>query len=209
MIARLKGVLLEKQAPHLLVDVQGVGYELQAPMTTFYQLPTVGEELILYTHFSVSETSQQLFGFARKSDRELFRTLIKVNGVGPKMAVSILSGMEADVIARCVREDNAAALVKVQGVGKKTAERLIIELRDKLADWQTDSAPLSEMEAASQPAPSGPSSKELIAEAESALISLGYKPAEATRAVARAASKIEFSSSEELIRLALRGMVPA
>ena len=116
---------------------------------------------------------------------------------------------EAEVIARCVREDNAAALVKVPGVGKKTAERLIIELRDKLSDWHTDGAPLSELEAASQPAPSGPSSKELIAEAESALIALGYKPAEATRSVARAASNVEFSSSEELIRLALRGMVPA
>lgn len=209
MIGRLKGVLLEKQAPHLLVDVQGVGYEVQAPMTTFYHLGNLGDEVVLHTHFAVSETSQQLFGFVRRSDRELFRTLIKVNGVGPKMAVSILSGMEADAIARCVIEDNTAALVKVPGVGKKTAERLIVELRDKVADWQIDEAPLGAMEAASQPAPQGPSAKELMAEAESALISLGYKPAEASKAIARAAEGVDISSSEELIRMALRGMVPA
>jgi len=208
MIGRLTGKLLEKQAPFLLVDVQGVAYEVQAPMTTFYQLGSLGDEVVLHTHFAVSETSQQLFGFARLSDRTLFRTLIKVNGVGPKMAISILSGMEAETIARCVMEDNTAALVKVPGVGKKTAERLIIELRDKVSEWQSTGAGLSEMEAASQPVSQAPSSKDKMAEAESALISLGYKPAEASKAISRVMKQLgdEAGSSEELIRMALRGM---
>ena len=209
MIGRLQGTLLEKQAPFLLLDVQGVGYEVQAPMTTFYQLGNVGENVVLHTHFAVSETSQQLFGFARRSDRKLFRTLIKVNGVGPKMAISILSGMEADAIARCVMDDNTAALVKVPGVGKKTAERLIIELRDKLKDWQLDGGELDAMAAASQARSPEPSSQDLMAEAESALISLGYKPAEASKAIARAAKLDQMDSSEALIRAALRGMLPA
>ncbi len=209
MIGRLQGTLLEKQAPFLLVDVQGVGYEVQSPMTTFYQLGSVGDEVVLHTHFAVSETSQQLFGFARRSDRKLFRTLIKVNGVGPKMAIAILSGMEADAIARCVMDDNTAALVKVPGVGKKTAERLIIELRDKLKDWQTEGGELEAMAAASQPRSLEPSSQDLMAEAESALIALGYKPAEASKAIARAAKLEQMDSSEALIRAALRGMLPA
>jgi Holliday junction DNA helicase RuvA len=209
MIGRLQGTLLEKQAPFLLLDVQGVGYEVQAPMTTFYQMGNVGENVVLHTHFAVSETAQQLFGFARRSDRKLFRTLIKVNGVGPKMAISILSGMEADAIARCVMDDNTAALVKVPGVGKKTAERLIIELRDKLKDWQLDGGELDAMAAASQARSPEPSSQDLMAEAESALISLGYKPAEASKAIARAAKLDQMDSSEALIRAALRGMLPA
>lgn len=209
MIGRLKGTLLHKQAPQLLVDVQGVGYEVQAPMSTFYQLGAVGDTVVLHTHFAVSETSQQLFGFAQLADRELFRTLIKVNGVGPKMAVGILSGMEANVLARCVQEDNTAALVKVPGVGKKTAERLIIELRDKLKDWTAGDSPLGAMEAASSPATQGPSANDMAAEAESALIGLGYKPAEASKAVSRAAKDIEPASSEDLIRAALKSMLPS
>ncbi len=206
MIARLRGLLLEKNMPHLLLEVQGVGYELQAPMSTFFRLPDIDSEVILHTHLAVSETAQQLYGFIDKRDRELFRTLIKVSGVGPKMAIAILSGMEADDIARCVMEDNSAALVKVPGVGKKTAERLIIELRDKLKNWQSSAAPLAEMEAASQPQAVVVDHSD---EAESALIALGYKPAEASRAIARVNKDGTASSSEELIRLALRSMIPA
>ena len=205
MIGRLKGTLLEKQPPLLLLDVNGVGYEVQAPMTTFYKLPMLGETAILHIHFSVSENAQQLFGFCDKQERELFRTLIKVSGVGPKMAVAILSGMEAESFVRCVMEDNVAALVKVPGVGKKTAERLIIELRDKLKNWQLQAQPLTEMEAAT---PQAHNVANILEEAESALISLGYKPAEASRVVAKALKTNDVNSSEELIRVSLRSMLP-
>ncbi len=205
MIGRLKGTLLEKQPPLLLLDVNGVGYEVQAPMTTFYKLPMLGEAAILHIHFSVSENAQQLFGFCDKQERELFRTLIKVSGVGPKMAVAILSGMEAESFVRCVMEDNVAALVKVPGVGKKTAERLIIELRDKLKNWQLQAQPLTEMEAAT---PQAHNVANILEEAESALISLGYKPAEASRVVAKALKTNDVNSSEELIRVSLRSMLP-
>tara|TARA_B100000809_G_scaffold205059_1_gene206640 strand:- start:281 stop:901 length:621 start_codon:yes stop_codon:yes gene_type:complete len=206
MIGRLKGTLLEKQPPLLLLDVNGVGYEVQAPMTTFYKLPMLGETATLHIHFSVSENAQQLFGFCDKQERELFRTLIKVSGVGPKMAVAILSGMETESFVRCVMEDNVSALVKVPGVGKKTAERLIIELRDKLKNWQLQSQPLTEMEAAT---PQAHNVANILEEAESALISLGYKPAEASRVVAKALKANEVDSSEELIRVSLRSMLPA
>lgn len=205
MIGRLKGVLLEKQAPHLLIDVQGVGYDVLAPMTTFYHLPDVGAEVVLHTHLSVSETAQQLFGFYQKDDRGLFRQLIKVSGVGPKMALAILSGMETSAFVRCVMDDNTAALVKVPGVGKKTAERLIIEMRDKLKAWEfsPDTASLQNAAVSQKAAANG-----FIAEAESALVSLGYKPTEASRAVSAVLDEHEVQRSEELIRLALRAMLP-
>ncbi len=205
MIGRLKGFLLEKEPPHLLVDVQGVGYDLLAPMTSFYQLPDVGEEVVLHTHFAVSETSQQLYAFHDKEDRQLFRQLIKVSGVGPKMALAILSGMEATMFVRCVMEDNTAALVKVPGVGKKTAERLIIEMRDKLKSWEfsTDALPTD----GGVVLPTA-GNKNFIAEAESALVSLGYKPVEASRAVSAVLDEHEVQRSEDLIRLALRAMLP-
>jgi len=205
MIGRLKGFLLEKEPPHLLVDVQGVGYDLLAPMTSFYQLPDVGEEVVLYTHFAVSETSQQLYAFHDKQDRQLFRQLIKVSGVGPKMALAILSGMEAMIFVRCVMEDNTAALVKVPGVGKKTAERLIIEMRDKLKSWEFPAGQLPEDGSAVLPVAGN---KSFIAEAESALVSLGYKPVEASRAVSAVLDEHEVQRSEDLIRLALRAMLP-
>jgi len=205
MIGRIAGKLLEKQSPWLLVDVGGVAYEMQVPMTSIYRLGDVGTEVVLHTHVAVSETSQQLFGFAQKSDRELFRILIKINGVGPKMALAIMSGMEASDLVRCVMEDNAAALVKVPGVGKKTAERLLIELRDKLKNWEMPTLPLAELEAASAPKVAAASAEE----AESALISLGYKPTEATKMVAAVVKKYaaDISSSEDLIRLSLKSMV--
>ncbi|WNO08116.1 Holliday junction branch migration protein RuvA [Teredinibacter sp. KSP-S5-2] len=206
MIGFLSGTLIEKLAPWLLVDVNGVGYEVQSPMTTFFQLPAAGESVTLYTHFSVSENAQQLFGFINKKDRELFRLLIKINGVGPKMAVGIMS-METTDFVRCVMQDNVSALVKVPGVGKKTAERLIIEMRDKLKGWGE----------AAEPAQAGIINIEhnnpldpntLIADAEAALVALGYKPTDAAKVVASSYTS-DVQTSEELIRLALRSMLPA
>jgi Holliday junction DNA helicase RuvA len=205
MIGRLRGILIEKQPPYLLLDVAGVGYELQAPMTTFYRLPALGAEVILHTHLSITENLHQLFGFIDQRDRSLFRTLIKVNGVGPKLAVAILSGMESDDIARCVRDDNTAALTKVPGIGKKTAERLVIELRDRLKTWDL---PQGDAFAHSENLPRAPAN-DVYAEAESALIALGYKPADASKMIAVAARQQPEARSEELIRLALRSMASA
>ncbi|WP_027329514.1 Holliday junction branch migration protein RuvA [Marinimicrobium agarilyticum] len=202
MIGRLRGTLLEKQPPYLLIDVGGVGYEVQAPMTTFYRLPERGDEVTLHTHLAVSETAHQLFGFAQERDRRLFRTLIKVSGVGPKMAIAILSGMEADDVARCVREDKVNALTKVPGVGKKTAERLVIELRDRLKGWETPREDLAG-DLLPEPAPGREDHQE---EAESALIALGYKPTEAARMISAAARQTPAAGSQELIRLALRAL---
>ena len=206
MIGRLTGTLLDKQPPLLLLDVMGVGYEIQAPMTTFYHLPVEGEVVVLHTHFSVSENAQQLFGFYDKSERELFRTLIKVSGVGPKMAIAILSGMEAERFVHCIMHDDVSALVKVPGVGKKTAERLMIELRDKLKDWQLANQPLTDMEAAT---PQVHNHNTMLDEAESALVALGYKPTEATKVVAMALKNNSVSCSEQLIRVSLRSMLPS
>jgi Holliday junction DNA helicase RuvA len=200
VIGRLSGILIEKQAPFLLIDVNGVGYEVQAPMTSFYPLPEVGAQIVLHTHLSISENAHQLFAFYTKEERLLFRTLIKVSGVGPKMALAILSGMAADDFVRCVKEGDVAALVKVPGVGKKTAERLIIEVKDRLSDW--DSTP-SDNESTTDSMFNGPSS-DIIADAESALIALGYKPTQAAQMIS-AAQKIEsVTNSEALIRLALK-----
>jgi holliday junction DNA helicase RuvA len=204
MIGRLRGTLIEKTPPYLLVDVNGVGYELQAPMTTFYRLPAVGSEILLHTHLSITENLHQLFGFFDQRDRSLFRALIKVSSVGPKLAIAILSGMEVDDIARCVREKNIAALTKVPGIGEKTAERLVIELRDRLKNWQ---APANEIAAPGDLQKK--SSSDVYAEAESALIALGYKPTEAAKMIAAAAKQKPDAKSEELIRLALRSMASA
>ncbi len=202
MIGRIKGTLIEKQAPWLLVDVSGVGYEIEAPMTTFYRLPENGKEVILHTHFVVREDAQLLYGFYEKNERELFRVLIKVNGVGPKMALAILSGMEGQEFVRCVQDHDTNTLVKLPGVGKKTAERLVIEMQDRVKDfseWQPEPTltPAGGLQARS--------TKVEINEAESALISLGYKPQEASRAIA--ALSTDGMKSEEIIRLALKSMV--
>jgi len=201
MIGRIKGNIIEKQAPELLLDVNGVGYEIFAPMSTFYRLPSLGETVVLHTHFVVREDAQQLYGFFDKQERALFRTLIKVNGVGPKLALTILSGIEADDFVRSVHQGDSNALVRLPGVGKKTAERLIIEMKDRLKDWQVDGA-----STASEPmVASVVSHNAIVADAESALIALGYKPVEAAKAIA--AVKGEVTSSEELIRAALKAMV--
>ena len=135
MIGRIKGVLLSKKPPVLLVDVHGVGYEIDAPMSTFYQLGETGSDVVLHTHLVVREDAHQLFGFATETERRLFRALIKVTGVGAKMALTILSGSSADEFARYVQDNDTASLTRLPGVGKKTAERLIVEMRDRLTDW--------------------------------------------------------------------------
>ncbi|ODS22594.1 Holliday junction DNA helicase RuvA [Candidatus Endobugula sertula] len=200
MIGRLSGVLLEKQAPYLLVDVNGVAYEVQAPMTSFYPLPELGGSVVLHTHLSISENAHQLFGFYSIEERVLFRTLIKVNGVGPKMALAILSGMPADEFVQCVRTDNIAALVKLPGVGKKTAERLVIEVKDRLKDWHSHANTILTLEPRQTT-----SSSSVIADAESALIALGYKPAQAAQMITAVGSLPDELDSEALIRLALQG----
>lgn len=215
MIGRITGILLEKQAPELLIDVQGLGYEVQVSLTTYFDLPSCGETVTLHTHFVVREDAQLLFGFAHQSERELFRTLIKISGVGPKMALAILSGMTARDFVRCVHNNDTATLVKLPGVGKKTAERLIVEVRDKLASFsESFFGGDGESGASSDGSPELPlSSKQsdTIAEAESALIALGYKPQEAARMVNAVVSDDEgdAQTSEELIRLSLKSMAKA
>lgn len=199
MIGRLAGVLLEKQAPYLLIDVNGVGYEVQAPMTSFYPLPEVGGQVVLHTHLSISENAHQLFAFYTQEERLLFRTLIKVNGVGPKMALAILSGMPTREFVQCVRTDNVAALVKVPGVGKKTAERLIIEVKDRLKDFGEN----MEMTAEQVTESLSISSQEL-ADAEGALIALGYKPVQAAKMISAVSKDSPEADSQTLIRLALQ-----
>ena len=201
MIGRIRGKLLEKQAPEVLVDVSGVGYEIQAPMTTIYQLPALGENVELFTHLIVREDAHLLFGFASQQDRALFRSLIKVNGVGPKLALTILSGMDVNDFVRCVRDGDTAGLVRLPGVGKKTAERLLIEMRDRLRDWHVDGVAVADG-SAQLPA----RGKDHLLEAESALISLGYKPQEATRMIAGVNHEAA-TTSEELIRAALKKSV--
>lgn len=199
MISRIHGVLLEVQELLLLVDVQGVGYEIHVPMSTVYQLPLIGEAVTLHTHLVVREDAQLLFGFANQQERRLFRALIKVNGVGPKLAQGILSGIESDDFVRCVRDDDAAALVRIPGVGKKTAERLLIEMRDRLKDWHSDTV-------SSSPEPMQLVATDYVGEAESALVALGYKPQDASRAVS-AVNDGSAESSASLIRMALKNMV--
>ena len=203
MIARITGILIEKKAPFLVLDVQGVGYELQAPMTTFYTLPEVNQKVLLHTHFVVREDAQLLFGFAELRERDLFRFLIKVNGVGPKLALAILSGMEASVFVQCVQNNDANALVRLPGIGKKTAERLLIEMRDRIGDWDLSSEGGSAEQGDTQSV--NPAAQDFRKEAESALVALGYKANEASRAIA--AVKEAGASTETLIRTALQNML--
>ncbi len=204
MIGRIRGILIEKQATDIVVDVQGVGYEIQAPMSTIYLLPALGKEVVLHTHLVVREDAHLLYGFLSLDERHMFRSLIKISGVGPKMALAILSGMAVEEFVRTVRNNDLAALVRMPGIGKKTAERLVVEMKDKLADWSevvTSSASLATVSA------SGPTDRQMSQEAETALVALGYKPQEAARVIAQVL-KIngDLDRSEELIRLALRSM---
>jgi Holliday junction DNA helicase RuvA len=202
MIGSLHGKLLEKQPPLLLLDVHGVGYEVQVPMTGFYELPATGSEVTLFTHMVVREDAQQLFGFVDRQTRELFRELIRVNGVGPKMALAILSALDANELILCVQQNNLNTLVKVPGIGRKMAERLLVELRDRLDQWSGGKLP--DTRNARITTLPGHTCKQ---DAESALLALGYKPQEAEKAIAAALVEIPGGSSEELIRLALKKML--
>lgn len=199
MIGRLRGILLEKAPPHLLLDVSGIAYEISAPMFTFYRLPEVGEAVTLHTHLVVREDAQLLYGFAQERERLLFRSLIKVSAIGPKSALAILSGIEPDTFVDCIMNNDSDSLVRIPGIGKKTAERLIVEMRDRLSDWKLDN---TENSSTTINITTGDKN---VQEAISALVSLGYKPLEARRAVTQISKDHE--SSEELIRHALRGML--
>ena len=198
MIGLLRGTILDKQPPHLLLEVQGVGYELEAPMTTFCDLPATGGVVTLYTHLAVREDAHSLYGFAKITDRDLFRHLLRVNGVGARLALTILSGMDAGAFAGCIQAGDTAALVRLPGVGRKTAERLVIEMRDRLDSLAGIS--LTPLGSAAARAPSSP-----LEDAVTALIGLGYKPQEASRMV-RAIETTDLTS-EEIIRTALQASV--
>jgi Holliday junction DNA helicase RuvA len=194
MIGHLRGRLAAKHPPQLVVDVGGVGYEVEAPMSTFYTLPTVGAEVSLHTHLVVREDAHVLFGFATERERSLFRELIKVSGVGPRIALAILSGVTVDEFHRCVEAQDHASLVRVPGIGRKIAERLVIEMRDRL---KILAGPAFVGSGGATVAASNPQT-----EAFSALVSLGYKPAEVSRLLQRVDPAV--TSTEELIRHALR-----
>ncbi len=200
MIAWLRGVVRDKRPPLLVLDVGGVGYELEAPMTTFYDLPESGAEIALYTHQIVRDDAHNLYAFARPGDRDVFRMLLRVNGVGAKVALAILSGMDVATLTRCVYEADVASLAKLPGIGKKTAERLVIEMRDRLEAPGTRVATSVATGAPPPPRPDDP-----VAEAVSALIALGLKPAEASRRVGAVAE--DGLACEEMVRRALQAMV--
>jgi holliday junction DNA helicase RuvA len=193
MIGRLRGILISKQPPWLLVEVGGVGYELEAPMSTIYDLPQTGKEVTLLTHYAVKEDSVALYGFLHESERTLFRNLQKVSGIGAKISLAVLSGVSTQDFARLVQAGDVVALTKIPGIGKKTAERIVVELRDRVDGL---GAHVSGLASASS-APLDPA-----AEATVALQQLGYKPAEITRLVQKVAAQGD--SAETIIRKALR-----
>ncbi|MEI7187452.1 Holliday junction branch migration protein RuvA [Dickeya dianthicola] len=201
MIGRLRGIVLEKQPPLVLIEASGVGYEVHMPMTCFYELPDLGQEAVIFTHFVVREDAQLLFGFSNKQERSLFRELIKVNGVGPKLALAILSGMSAQQFVNAVERQEINTLVKLPGVGKKTAERLVVEMKDRFKGLNGDlfnaASDISLPAAANAEPEADPQ-----AEAEAALVALGYKPQEASRMVSNVARP--GADCETLIREALR-----
>jgi Holliday junction DNA helicase RuvA len=199
MIGFLRGKLMHKAPPQLLLDVNGVGYEIEAPMTTFYDLPALGQDVKLHTHLVVREDAHILFGFASETERLLFRALIKVNGVGPKLALTILSGQSVADFYRCVEDNDVKGLVRLPGVGQKTAERLIIEMRGRLPELDSSTVSISSV---SNPVQLANSPKQ---EAVSALCALGYKPQDAAKMVQGIA--VEDKSCEEIIRMALRGTI--
>lgn len=198
MIGRLEGRLLEKRPPWLVLDVGGVGYEVEAPMSTFYKLPAVGEPVVLRTHLVVREDAFSLFGFAHEAERSLFRELIKVSGVGPRLALTILSGISPDDFVATIQEGDADRLTGLPGVGKKTAARLMVDMRDRLGSAGATGMPMGGPSGGGVP-------DDPAAEAHHALTSLGYKPAEATRLLRDCDTAGQ--SSEELIRQALKRAV--
>ena len=196
MIGSLTGTIAAKHPPRLLLEVGGVGYELEAPMSTFYSLPAVGETVRLHTHLVVREDAHQLFGFASEAERSLFRSLLKVTGVGAKVALAILSGISVEGFSRCVLDNDVGALTRVPGIGKKTAERLVVEMRDRVGSGAAVAAGEVPLAPGATQTPRD--------EAFSALVALGYKPAEAARMLD--AVKSEQTTSEALIREALRAV---
>jgi Holliday junction DNA helicase RuvA len=199
MIGRLRGELVYKRPPQLMLDVGGVGYELEAPMSTFYELPAVGGPVTLFTHLAVREDAQVLYGFVREPERGLFRSLLKVTGVGPRIGLAILSGMDAYRFTQCIEQEDEAALIRVPGIGRKTAQRLIVEMRDRL-DGLGTGLPAA---AGTSPRP-GSGEDSALADAVSALVALGYKPVDANR-MARSVDD-GAKTSEEIIRGALRSV---
>ncbi|MCF6354473.1 MAG: Holliday junction branch migration protein RuvA [Candidatus Polarisedimenticolaceae bacterium] len=199
MIGRLRGEIVYKQAPRLMVDVNGVGYELDAPMSTFYDLPEPGQPVTLFTHLAIRDDAHILYGFARDSERSMFRALLKVSGVGAKVALAILSGMSTDQFAQAIQTDDTAALVRLPGIGKKTAERLIVEMRDRL-DKLDIVAPVASVNVSASQVVTPTANP--ANEAADALVALGYKPQEALRMVRSV--NAEGLSSEAIIRAALK-----
>jgi Holliday junction DNA helicase RuvA len=198
MIGRLRGTLLSKQPPSLLIEVGGLGYEVDAPMSTIYDLPGIGKEVILLTHYAVKEDSAALYGFLRESERTLFRNLLKVSGIGAKIALAVLSGVSTDHFSRLVQAGDVVALTKIPGIGKKTAERIVVELRDRVDG-------LSSLPGTALPGAAAP--LDAAGEATVALQQLGYKPVEVTRLVQKVA--VDGDSAEAIIRKALRAALGA
>jgi Holliday junction DNA helicase RuvA len=191
MIGSLRGVIQAKAPPQLMIDVGGVGYELEAPMSTFFHLPAIGQEVSLLTHLVVREDAHLLYGFGTPDERRLFRALLKVSGVGPKIALALLSGISVEAFAQCIVNHDVAALIRVPGIGRKTAERLFVEMRDRIGTLNGATGMPSDADASPE------------AEALSALVGLGYKPAEAARLLK--GTEPGSHTTEELIRRALRG----
>ena len=196
MIGRLKGVLVESRPPWILIDCHGVGYEVEVPMTTVAVLPGLNEDVSLLTHLVVREDAQLLFGFSTLAERQLFRSLIKVSGIGAKVALAILSGIAAEEFVQCVQEKNTARLTALPGIGKKTAERLVVEMRDRVGEWVASEG-LS-------PAPQKAGHTDPVSDAVSGLIALGYKPPEASRLVLELDTADK--SSEIIIREVLKNL---
>lgn len=192
MIGRLKGTLVSKHPPWLVIDVGGVGYELEAPMSTIYDLPETGREVVLFTHYAVKEDTVALYGFMRESERVLFRTLQKVSGIGAKISLAVLSGVSVDEFARLVQSGDIAALTRIPGIGKKTAERIIVELRDRVDGLAMTAAGSGE----------GSVPRDAVSEATIALQQLGYKPVEAVRLVKESSQPGD--TAEAIIRKALK-----
>jgi holliday junction DNA helicase RuvA len=194
MIGFLRGTLMHKEPPFLVVEVQGVGYELEAPLSTCFRLPEVGQPVFLRTHLAIREDQHTLYAFGTESERQLFRNLLRVSGVGAKTALGVLAGMTAEAFARCVETEDVASLVRLPGIGRKTAERLIIEMRDRVGALAVAATADGLAGAAGPGDPHG--------EALNALVALGYKPAEARRMLDKAPA--EASSTEDILRAVLR-----
>ena len=191
---------IDKNPPEILVEVAGITYEILVPMSTLYQLPESGELVRLHTHFSVREDAQTLYGFFDAETKKMFRSLVRVNGVGPKMALGILSGMSVEDFVQAVRNNDSEAMVRMPGIGKKTAERLMIEMRDKMIEWGSDDSVGSDL--------SSQTKSSFTKDAEIAMINLGYKPQQAARAIAQVLKvNPEINDSEELIRFSLKSMM--